>query len=89
MPNRTISWIFTHGRAIVQIINRTGNKFVLVLNNYQLLTLLHIQNSEYKSIKYGDFLTDLKVEDEQFYKNSLMNLLKYGVLVKTGNPVKI
>ena len=34
-------------------------------------------------------LSALKVEDEPFFKNSLMNLLKYGVLVKTGNPVKI
>jgi hypothetical protein len=29
------------------------------------------------------------VEDEPFFKNSLMNLLKYGVLVKTGSSVKI
>lgn len=33
MPNRSVSWIFTHGRAIVQLINRAGGKFILVLNS--------------------------------------------------------
>ncbi len=40
-------------------------------------------------MKYGDLLSTLKIEDEPFFKNSVMNLLKYGVLVKSNNNVKI
>lgn len=36
MPNRSVSWIFTHGRAIVQLVNRAGGKFILVLNSNPL-----------------------------------------------------
>lgn len=89
MSNRSVSWIFTHGRAIVQLINRAGVKFILVLNNYQLQVLLHIQNGGYAPVKYGDLLTALKIEDEPFFKNSVMNLLKYAVLVKANSTVKI
>lgn len=38
MPNRSVSWIFTHGRAIVQLVNRAGAKFILVLNSNPLAT---------------------------------------------------
>ena len=41
MPNRSVSWIFTHGRAIVQLINRAGGKFILVLNsNYFFIQII-------------------------------------------------
>lgn len=38
MPNRSVSWIFTHGRAIVQLVNRAGGKFILVLNSTPIST---------------------------------------------------
>jgi SepF-like predicted cell division protein (DUF552 family) len=53
------------------------------------LALLFIQTNEYRPAKYGDLLSTLKIEDEPFFKSSLLNLVKYGVLVKTGNAVKI
>lgn len=54
-----------------------------------MLALLAFHNNEYRPAKYGDLLSALKVEDEPFFKNSLMNLLKYGVLLRTGGSGKI
>lgn len=88
MPNRSVSWIFTHGRGIAQLYSN-NSKYLLVLNNYQLITVLYFQKTGFATIKYGDLLSLLKIEDEPFYKNSLMSLLKYGVLVKVGGTGKI
>ena len=33
MPNRSVSWIFSHGRAIVQLLTDSGQKYILVLNS--------------------------------------------------------
>jgi hypothetical protein len=33
MPNRSVSWIFTHGRAIVQFIPDSKLKHILILNS--------------------------------------------------------
>ena len=33
MPNRGVSWIFNHGRAIVQLLTNSNTKYVLILNS--------------------------------------------------------
>lgn len=33
MPNRSVSWIFNHGRAIVQFIPNSNSKYILILNS--------------------------------------------------------
>jgi predicted component of viral defense system (DUF524 family) len=53
------------------------------------LTLLFLKRHEYAPAKYSELLAQLKIEDEPFFKSSLMSLLKNGVLVKQGVPVKI
>jgi len=61
----------------------------LVYSDYQLLVLLSLKKRGFAPIKYGDLLTLLKIEDENFFKNSVMSLLKNGVLVKQIASVKI
>ena len=36
LPNRSVSWIFSHGRAIVQFIPNNKTKYVLLLNSTHL-----------------------------------------------------
>jgi hypothetical protein len=38
MPNRSVSWIFTHGRAIVQFVPNSNTKYILILNSTSSLT---------------------------------------------------
>ena len=57
--------------------------------DYQLLLLLFLKKRGFAPAKYGDLLSQLKIEDENFFKNSVMSLLKNGVLVKQGQSVKI
>ena len=50
---------------------------------------MHFRRTNYAAVKFSDLLVLLKVEDEQFFKNSLTSLLRNGVLVKKGGSVKI
>jgi hypothetical protein len=60
MPNRYITWVFNHGRAIVSAIFNDNKRYLLILNSkiyfiidYQLITLLYIQRKKFQKVTIG------------------------------------
>jgi len=62
MPNRSISWIFTHGRAIVQYYPNSGVKYILVLNSSRCF----IQIINYK-LSYFSKKMDIRESNMEIY----------------------
>lgn len=60
-----------------------------LIQDYQLCILLYLQRIGFKSVKIGELLQELKVEDELTFNASIMMLLKAKVINKQGNPSKI
>ena len=87
-PGRQITWIFNFGRSVV-MVKFNENRYILYLNNYQLLILLCLQRRSFKGLKISDLIGQIKPEDEPGFIASISMLTKKGIIKKSGNSPKI